>query len=168
MKLKTEYLKTADLKPYANNAKIHTAEQVEQIKASIERFGMLDPIAVWKNNEIIEGHGRLLACLELGIEEVPVIRLDKLTDKERKAYMLAHNKLTMNTGFDNDVLDIELDDIGEEIDMSAFGFDMADLEDIDGLFEDAEPKEKEGAIYTIVCPHCGESIQVDEGYQVIK
>ena len=76
MELKIEYMKTKDLKPYANNAKIHTAEQIEQIKNSIKEFGMNDPIAIWKNNEIIEGHGRLIACSELGIDEVPVIRLD--------------------------------------------------------------------------------------------
>lgn len=121
MELKVEYMNTADLKPYANNAKIHTAEQIEQIKKSIEEFGMNDPIAVWKNNEIIEGHGRLIACSELGINKVPVIRLDDLTDEQRRAYMLVHNQLTMNTGFDSDVLNIELDDIS--FDMSEYGFD---------------------------------------------
>ena len=121
MELKVEYMNTADLKPYANNAKIHTAEQIDQIKKSIEEFGMNDPIAIWKNNEIIEGHGRLIACSELGIENVPVIRLDDLTDEQRRAYMLVHNQLTMNTGFDSDVLNIELDDIS--LDMSEYGFD---------------------------------------------
>ena len=122
MGLKIEYMSTADLKPYANNAKIHTAEQIEQIKKSIEQFGMNDPIAIWKNNEIIEGHGRLIACSELGIEQVPVIRLDQLTDEERKAYMLVHNQLTMNTGFDIDVLNMELEDIN--IDMGQYGFSL--------------------------------------------
>lgn len=127
-KLKIEYMSTADLKPYANNAKIHTAEQIEQIKRSIQEFGMNDPIAIWKNNEIIEGHGRLIACSELGIDTVPVIRLDELTDEQRKAYMLVHNKLTMNTDFDIDVLNMELDDI--TLDMSEFGFeDTFELED---------------------------------------
>ena len=84
-KLKVEYMTTDALKPYANNAKIHTAEQIEQIKKSIQEFGMNDPIAIWKNNEIIEGHGRLIACIELNIDKVPVIRLDKLTDEQRKA-----------------------------------------------------------------------------------
>lgn len=127
MKLQVEYVPIGELKAYENNAKIHTEEQIEQIKRSIEEFGMNDPIGVWKNNEIIEGHGRLIACKELGISEVPIIRLDELTDGQRRAYALAHNKLTMNTDFDLDILDIEIEDLGEiapEIDMSDFGFDV--------------------------------------------
>ena len=112
MELKIEYLDKSQLKPYANNAKIHTAEQVEQIKNSIREFGFNDPIAVWGDNEIVEGHGRLLAVMEMDqFDQVPVIRLDQLSDEQRRAYMLAHNKLTMNTDFDIDLLNLELDDI---------------------------------------------------------
>ena len=85
-KLEIEYIPTSELKPYEGNAKVHTSEQVQQIMGSIETFGFNDPIAVWKKNEIIEGHGRLLAAQELGLKEVPIIRLDKLTDEERRAY----------------------------------------------------------------------------------
>lgn len=123
--LKIEYIHKDELKTYANNAKLHTAEQVEQIKRSIQGFGFNDPIAVWKDNEIIEGHGRLLAAMELDIDTVPVIRLDNLTDEQRRAYMLAHNKVNMNTDFDLDLLEIELDNI-TEFDMSEFGFDLDD------------------------------------------
>ena len=133
-KLKIEYININDLHEYRNNAKIHTEEQIEQIMESIEKFGMNDPIAIWKDNIIIEGHGRLLACKELGIEEVPIIRLDDLTDDERKAYTLIHNKLTMNTDFDIDILNEELEHI--EIDMSQFGFDMGTFEDEEMNFED--------------------------------
>lgn len=125
-KLKVEYLNIDELKLYKNNAKIHTEEQIEQIKNSIQRFGMIDPIGIWKD-EIVEGHGRLIACKELNITEVPIIRLDHLTDEERKAYTLAHNKLTMNTDFDIDILNNELDDI-LNIDMSDFGFDIGVLD----------------------------------------
>ena len=122
--LKIEYVKKEDLKPYVNNAKIHTGEQVEQIKKSIEEFGFNDPIAVWHDNEIIEGHGRLLAVMEMpDIKKVPIIRLDDLTEEQRKAYTLVHNKLTMNTDFDVDMLNLELDDI-IDIDMGQFGFDL--------------------------------------------
>ena len=120
--IKVEYLSIEQLKKYENNAKIHTPEQIEQIKNSIQEFGMNDPIAVWKNNEIIEGHGRLIACQQLGIKKVPVIRLDKLTDEQRKAYGLVHNKLTMNTDFDFSKLDEELEAL-KNIDMSQFGFE---------------------------------------------
>ena len=154
MKLKIEYMSTADLKPYNNNAKIHTAEQIEQIKKSIQEFGMNDPIAIWKNNEIIEGHGRLIACSELGINQVPVIRLDELSDEQRKAYMLVHNKLTMNTDFDFDVLAVELDDIFD-IDMAEFGFEFDEADDLVDVIEDEapeppkEPKSKYGEIYQL-------------------
>lgn len=129
MGLKIEYLNKIELKPYANNAKVHTAEQVKQIKKSIREFGFNDPIAIWHENEIVEGHGRLLAAMEMDeIETVPVIRLDGLTDEQRRAYMLVHNKLTMNTGFDVDLLNLELNDI-TDIDMSSFGFGEDVLED---------------------------------------
>lgn len=126
-------LKIDELKPYKNNAKLHPKEQIEEIKKSIEQFGFNDPIAIWgKDNIIVAGHGRMLACKELGIEKVPCIRLDKLTDEERKAYTLAHNKLTMNSGFDMSILSEELSDLS--IDMSDFGFDM-DLQFYDPEYE---------------------------------
>ena len=118
------------LKPYENNAKIHTPEQIEQIKKSITDFGMNDPIAVWgSDNIIVEGHGRLMACKELGLKTIPVIRLDGLTDDQRKAYTLVHNQTTMNTGFDIDILNDELENI--ELDMSDFGFEEPESVDIE-------------------------------------
>lgn len=133
-------LKIKDLKKYGKNAKVHTYDQIEQIKKSIEQFGMNDPIAVWgKDNLIVEGHGRLEALKELGYEEVECIRLDHLSEEERKAYTLVHNKLTMNTDFDLDLLIKELDEI-DTIDMEEFGFDF----DIDEEFdEESEEKEEE-------------------------
>ena len=137
MKLNIEYLPLGDIKPYAGNAKLHPAEQIEQIKNSIQRFGFNDPIAIWKD-EIVEGHGRFIAAQELGIEEVPVIRLDDMSDKERKAYMIAHNKLTMNTGFDNEMLKEELNSILDDFDMTDFGFGDFELSILTGDFEPEE------------------------------
>lgn len=122
-------VKIEDLKPYEKNAKIHTEEQIEQIKKSIEQFGMNDPIGIWKDNTIIEGHGRLEALKQLDYEEVECIRLDHLTDEERKAYTLAHNKLTMNTDFDLDMLDEELKSIST-INMLDFGFEFGTLDEL--------------------------------------
>ena len=139
MKLQIEYIDIEELKTYPGNAKIHTAEQIEQIKKSIDEFGFNDPIAVWKNNEIIEGHGRLIAATEMGIKELPIIRLDNLTDEQRRAYILVHNKLTMNTDFDLDVLAAELDDI-IDISMDKYGFELSTIEidDIDQEFLNPE------------------------------
>ena len=121
--LKVEYVPKEDLKTYANNAKVHTPEQIEGIKKSIKKFGFNDPVAVWKDNEIIEGHGRLMAAMEMDeVQEIPVIRLDNLTDKERKAYIIAHNKLTLSTNFDNEILGEELKNLIGDFDMTDFGF----------------------------------------------
>lgn len=153
--LKIEYVDINTLKEYEKNAKLHPQEQIEQIKKSIQEFNMIDPIGVWKDNSIIEGNGRYKACMQLGIKEVPIIRLDHLSDEERKAYTLAHNKLTMNSDFDLDILNDELDDI-LNIDMSDFGFDI-DFEDEEEkeIIEDEvpevpeEPKAKLGDIYQL-------------------
>lgn len=134
--LKVEYVPIDSIETYANNAKVHTPEQIEQIKNSIEKFSMNDPIGIWKNT-IVEGHGRLIACKELGFEKVPVIRLDHLTDKERKAYIIAHNKLTLNTQFDNEILGEELKALIDDFDMTDFGF--GDFE-LTMLTEDFEPE----------------------------
>lgn len=88
-KLKVEVVPVADLRHYNNNAKIHTPEQIEQIKRSIEEFGFIDPIAIDENNMVIEGHGRLLAIKELGWPEVEAIRLYGLNDEQKRAYILA-------------------------------------------------------------------------------
>lgn len=140
MQLKIEYLSKNDLKPYVNNAKIHTDGQVKQIRKSIEEFDFNDPIAVWGENEIVEGHGRLLAAMEMdNLDTVPVIRLDHLTDKQRKAYALAHNKLTMNTDFDLDILAKEVADIEDTIDLTDLGFNEAELLELE--IDDSMPSD---------------------------
>lgn len=152
-------VKINDIKPYVNNAKLHPAEQVEQIKKSIEEFGNNDPIAIDDDNTIIEGHGRYLALKELGYKEVECIRLSHLSEEQKKAYILVHNKLTMNTGFDLEILSEELEAI-ENIDMTEFEFELENLGDvnIDDFLEDMPDKEKKPK--TIVCPHCGETIEL--------
>ena len=131
MQLQVEYVDISTIKPYKGNAKEHPKEQIEQIKKSMQEFGVKDPIGIW-HNEIVEGHGRYMALKELGEKTIPIIRLDDLTDEQRRAYALVHNQLTMNSPFDLDTLKVELDNIGE-IDMSEFGFSL------DGIGE--EPQE---------------------------
>ena len=120
-KLKIEYVPVDELKPYEGNAKEHPDWQIEQIMLSMKEFGNIDPIGIWRD-EIVEGHGRLIAAKELGYEKVPVIRLDQLSDQQRRAYALVHNKLTMNTDFDWSKLEEELKAL-DSIDMEQFGFD---------------------------------------------
>lgn len=162
MKIQVEYIPIESVKPYARNAKKHDEEQIEQIKNSIQAFGFNDPIAIW-HGEIVEGHGRILAAKELGIEQVPVIHLDNLTDEQRKAYALAHNKLTMNTGFDFSTLESELDNLSDYYDMADFGFHINSVDDVsddmlNDMFTPAEEKEKEPQ--KVQCPHCGEWFEV--------
>ena len=155
--LKIEYMKTSELKPYANNAKEHPAEQIEQIKKSIQEFGFNDPIAIWHDNEIIEGHGRLIAALELELPKVPIIRLDELTDEQRRAYMLIHNKLTMNSDFNMDLLQMELEDI-TELDMSAFGFEK--IKDLDDEINEAKEIGYEEKISVVI--DCKDEVEAEE------
>lgn len=137
--LRVEYVPTAELTPYAGNAKEHPEWQVSEIAESIKQFGFSDPVGAWHNPEtgeaeIVEGHGRLLAARELGMGTVPVVWLDHLDDEGRRAYGLAHNQLTMNTDWDQDALDAELDSL-DDIDMSRFGFErngFSVLDDLEG------------------------------------
>lgn len=166
--LAIEYVKTSELVPYAGNAKEHPADQIEQIKKSILDYGMNDPIAIWHGNEIIEGHGRLIACEELGIEEVPVIRLDDLTDEERREYALVHNKLTMNSGFNEMKLDFELSAL-PEFDADFFGFDAAALGETDTEPERKEADYNESISVVIDCKNDAEAEEIfnrltEEGY----
>lgn len=135
--MEIEIVSIHDLIPYGNNAKEHPKEQIEQIKESIIKFHNNDPIAIDENNVIIAGHGRYTALKELGYEQVECIRLDHLNDDQKKAYRLVHNKLTMNSDFNFDLLEEELKTIND-IDMSFFDFDMS-------MFDDIEEEIKEEA-----------------------
>ena len=122
--MKIEKIKLSEIKPYENNAKKHPKEQIEQIKKSITEFGMCDPIAIDEDNVIIEGHGRYIALQQLGYKEVDCIRIENLTEEQKRAYILVHNKLTMNTGFDMEKLEKEIEGIKSR-DMSYFDFEIA-------------------------------------------
>lgn len=157
--LKIEYINLDKLTPYENNARNHTPDDLATIQASIDHFGMCDPIGIWGDkNIIVEGHGRMLALKALGKTVAPCIRLDHLTDEQRRAYALAHNKTAEMSRWDFGKLELELAELSE-MDMTAFGFDIHDEEvSLDDFFEDAEPKEKEPK--RVQCPHCGEWFEV--------
>ena len=129
--MQIETVNISSLTPYEKNAKLHPRDQIEQIKKSIELYGNNDPIAVWgESNVIVEGHGRYTALRELGYKTVDIIRLDHLTDEQRREYMLVHNQTTMNSGWDLDLLAGELE--GLDFDGFDFGFDLDDLDLGDG------------------------------------
>ena len=122
VKLEIVYLPVEALEEYEGNARDHGEEDVAAIRRSIEKFGFDDPIGIWSDhNVIVEGHGRLLAAKALGMKEVPCIRLDHMTDAERKAYGLAHNKTAELSRWNFGKLEMELSGLGE-FNMGDFGF----------------------------------------------
>lgn len=151
-KLTIEYVDISQIKPYRNNPKIHKNKQVQQIANSISEFKFNNPILIDENNEIIAGHGRLLAAKQLGISKVPVIKLIHLTDAQKKAYRIADNKLTENGEWDVDLLKLEfteLEKLDLDFSLDITGFDIADIDIIlDSSLADKEVKldEKANAI----------------------
>lgn len=175
---KIEWQSVEKLIPYAKNARTHSDEQVAQIAGSIKEFGFNNPVLVDKDNSIIAGHGRVMAARKLGMDKVPVVILDHLTESQRKAYILADNRIALNSGWDSSMLSVELQDLKDDIDLSLLGFDPDELdsllnpvEETEGLTdEDAvpevpvEPKTKLGDIY-ILGNHrlmCGDSTSIDD------
>lgn len=135
------------LQPYAKNARTHSDEQVEQIAASIREFGFTNPILVDSKDGIIAGHGRLMAAKRLQLPEVPVIVLDHLTDEQRRAYILADNKLALNAGWDNELLAEELLQLqAEGFDIGLAGFTDEELADLLPDVIEAEPGGDEDAV----------------------
>ena len=156
--LKIVYLDPRKLKPYENNTRRHSEEDIEGIKTSIiHAGGFRDPIGIWgKENLIVEGHGRQIAAIEMGLERVPCIRLDDMTEDQRKEYAIRHNRSAEMSGWDFGKLDEELAVLDlQGIDTSDLNFTKVDMDALDGLFEEAGPgAEKEEK--KVQCPHCGE------------
>ena len=175
---KIEWLSVETLIPYAKNARTHSDEQVAQIAGSIKEFGFNNPVLVDKDNSIIAGHGRLMAARKLGMDKVPVVQLGHMTEAQRKAYVLADNRIALNSGWDTSMLSLELQDLKDDIDLSLLGFDPDELdallnpiEETEGLTdEDAvpdvpdEPKTKLGDIYKLGNHRlmCGDSCSVTD------
>jgi DNA modification methylase len=140
--MKIEQLPTADLIPYARNTRTHSPEQVAQIAGSIREFGFTNPILIDGENGIIAGHGRVMAASKLGLAKVPCIRLSHLTDTQKRAYIIADNKLALNAGWDEEMLGLELADLREvDFDLDLLGFDEAELGD---LFAETKDEEETG------------------------
>jgi len=175
--LTIEYKKTGELIPYINNSRTHSEKQVQQVAASIKEFGFTNPILIDEGNGIIAGHGRLQAAQMMGMDEVPTITLEGLTEAQRKAYVIADNQLALNAGWDLDALKLEVDRLGElDFDISLLGFDddmlaglmeeepaegLTDEDDVPELEDD--PVTVEGDVW-ILGNHrlmCGDSTSID-------
>lgn len=176
--LEVREMAVADLVPYANNAKKHPKEQIDQIAESISEFGNCDPIAVWHNEdgeaEIVEGHGRVMALKQLGIETAPVICLDHLTDEQRRAYTHVHNQTTLSSGFDEQALIEDMDNL--DMDWEALGFSefMPDFEHDDiedeGMPEEVVCRCKRGDVWMLGAHRvkCGSSTDPDDMADLLR
>ena len=132
-KLKITYKNTVDLIPYARNARTHSEAQVGQIAASIKEFGFTQPVLLDGQNGIIAGHGRVLAALKLELEQVPTIELQHLSDTQKQAYIIADNKLALNSTWDDQLLALEVEDLkAVDFDLSLIGFHSFELPDLEG------------------------------------
>lgn len=160
MDLEIVYLSPHELTPYEGNSRKHAPKDIEQIKESILKDGFNDPLGIWgKQNIIVEGHGRQLAAIELGLEKVPCIRLDHLTDTQRRDYAIRHNRTAELSEWDFSKLEEEIarleiegvDLSGLEFELDSFGNDFGSADE--HLKEQKEPEAKEGK--TCTCPACG-------------
>jgi ParB-like chromosome segregation protein Spo0J len=147
--------------PYAKNSRTHSPEQVGQIAASIKEFGFRNPILV-DGVGIIAGHGRLMAAQKLGLDKVPTIDCSDMTESQKKAYIIADNKLALNAGWDNAMLTVELQDLEDEgFDLKLLGFDDKELDALlNKINFDPATEEDQGKLDQldpkwIDCPHCG-------------
>ena len=182
--LKVVYRAVSELIPYARNARTHSDEQVARIAASIKEFGWTNPILIDGSKGIIAGHGRVLAARKLGLEKVPTIELSGLTEAQKRAYILADNRLALDAGWDEEMLKLEFAELEKEgFELSKTGFSdeeiremMADLDrEVDGV-EDVEtpeppknPKTKRGEVW-ILGTHrlmCGDSTSVEDVQEVM-
>ena len=151
--LEIQYIATDNLIPYINNSRTHSEAQIHQITASIVEFGFTNPVLIDEKGMIIAGHGRIEAAKVLGIDEVPTITLKGLTETQRKAYIIADNKLALNAGWDIDALSIEINQLSDlNFDLDILGFDIQELTSIlDGETTETELKEESySEIFNIV------------------
>lgn len=151
--LRIEYLPVSALRPYKNNPRTHSAKQIQQIAKSIETFGFVNPILLDKDLGVIAGHGRLAAANKLGLETVPTVRLDHMNEAQRRAYIIADNKLAENAGWDDDLLRIEFGYLAEldlDFDLDVTGFEVPEIDFL--LHDDKEPPAAESEALAIDPP----------------
>lgn len=152
--LKIELRSISSLIPYQNNARVHSDAQIAQIAASIKEFGFTNPVLLDGENGIIAGHGRVMAARKLGIENVPCIELTYLSEAQKKAYVLADNKLALNATWDDALLEIELQELTRlDFDITLTGFEYDSVAEI--IAPDDFPEVDENIETESECPKCG-------------
>lgn len=169
MTAKIEQVQIADLIPYARNSRTHSDAQVAQIAASIKEFGWTNPVLIDAGGGIIAGHGRVLAARKLGMTDVPCIRLDHLSDAQKRALIIADNRLALSAGWDDEMLRVELEDLADaDFDLDVLGFDDDELAKLTGEKGfDAGTAEDQGVLDQLEpkwvgCPHCGKEFDLRE------
>ena len=161
MALTIAYKKIKELIPYCNNSRTHSDEQVLQIASSIKEFGFTNPVLIDGQGGIIAGHGRIMAAQKLKIDEVPTITLSGLSEAQKKAYIIADNKLALNSGWDDELLKIELEQLKElDFDLSLIGFDGTELANMFDASEEEELKEESySEVFNIIVECANEADQ---------
>lgn len=166
---KVERRKVSDLTPYARNSRTHSDEQVAQIAASIKEWGWTVPVLIEPDGGIIAGHGRVMAAQRLGITDVPCMIADGWSEGQKRAYIIADNKLALNAGWDDEMLRVEFAELGDMgFDLPSTGFSLGELasmfddpnfapgaEDEQGRLDQLAPK-------MVQCPHCGQDFDLRE------
>jgi ParB-like chromosome segregation protein Spo0J len=144
--MEIEQITVNTLIPYARNSRTHSGEQVAQIAASIREFGFTNPVLIDSDGGIIAGHGRVMAARKLDVQEVPCVRLAHLTDTQKRAYIIADNKLALNAGWDDEMLKLEFDELEElGFDLELTGFTLDEIADLAPDEEQEESGERVGA-----------------------
>lgn len=164
--MKIEYKSINDLIPYVNNTRTHSEEQVKQIASSIKEFGFTNPILIDEQCGIIAGHGRVMGANKLGFKEVPTITLNGLSEAQKKAYIIADNKIALNAGWDEDLLQLELislDEMGFDYSNLGFDFDF-DIEEIQDEINKQNLKEQDYREKFEIIIECDNELQQEQIY----
>jgi ParB-like chromosome segregation protein Spo0J len=163
-------ISTADLIPYARNSRTHSDAQVAKLAASIREFGFLNPIIVDGQKGIIAGHGRVMAAQKLGMDKLPCIEADHLTDAQRRAYVIADNRMALDAGWDDDLLKVELKDLDAVgFDLTLTGFDLTEINslfDVDDSNEDLPEQQDLNATFEVAV-ECEDETQQETVFNLL-
>ena len=150
----------SDLIPYARNSRTHSDVQVNKIASSIKEFGFLNPVLIDKDNGIIAGHGRVMAAQKLGLKEVPVLQIGHLSETQKRAYIIADNRLALDAGWDEEMLRVEFAELADDgFNLELTGFELGEITNInldgESLTNDDDFKEVDIEQMECICPKCG-------------